>query len=78
MNFAGTYGNLVIYDHRGRLIEHLLQNSLLDYAGVVIWDGTDAAGRPVQVWSYLIVLETHGLKQYFQTHYQTIVVGFHP
>ena len=62
MNFAGTYGNLMIYDHRGRLIEQLLQNSLLDYAGVVIWDGTDAAGRPVQVKIYLIVLENYGPK----------------
>ena len=78
MNLSGTYGNLMIYDHRGRLIKQLFQNSLLDYAGVVIWDGTDAAGRPVQVGSYLIVLETYGPKQSFQMHYQTIVVGFHP
>jgi hypothetical protein len=78
MDLSGTYGNLMIYDHRGRLIKQLLQNSLLDYTGVVIWDGTDTAGRPAQVGSYLIVLETYGPKQSLQTHYQTIIVGFHP
>ncbi len=78
MDLSGTYGNLMIYDHRGRLIRQLLKNSLLDYAGVVIWDGTDASGRPAQVGSYLIVLETYGPKQSLQMYYQTIVEGFHP
>jgi flagellar hook assembly protein FlgD len=78
MNLSGTYGNMMIYDHRGRLIKQLLQNSSLDQAGVVIWDGTDVAGRQVQVGSYLIVLETYGPQQSRQIHHQTIVVGFHP
>jgi len=78
MNLSGTYGNMMIYDHRGRLIKQLLQNSSLDRAGVVIWDGTDVDSQRVQVGSYLIVLETYGPQQSRQIHYQTIVVGFHP
>jgi hypothetical protein len=78
MDHSGIYGNLMIYDHRGRLIKQLLQNSSLDHAGVVIWDGTDFTGQRVQVGSYLIVLETYGPQESRQIHYQTIVVGFHP
>ncbi|MFN5620687.1 MAG: lamin tail domain-containing protein, partial [Flavobacteriales bacterium] len=53
----GFVGNLYLYDSEGRLVRHLMQNTLLGDTGIVSWDGLrdDRSKAPVGV--YVIYFE---------------------
>jgi hypothetical protein len=52
LNESGFVGNLYLYDSEGRLVRHLMQNTLLGDTAVVSWDGLrdDRSKAPIGVY----------------------------
>jgi len=65
-----------IYDIRGRLIRHLLNNQPAGVEGAVIWDGKDDAGNICRMGIYIVFLEAiHGTQGLVKTARQTVVLA---
>jgi hypothetical protein len=61
MQEPGMVGNLTIYDDRGRVIRHLLQNELLAKSGTFIWDGVTENGTKAAIGSHVAVFEAYSI-----------------
>ena len=58
INYSGTVN---IYDDRGRLIRHLVNNELLGTQGTFTWDGLDDSNQKVNIGTHVIVFEGFNL-----------------
>jgi hypothetical protein len=57
MDGPGYVANLTIYDAKGRLIKHLVQNELLAIEGIFTWDGIDNDQLKARIGAYVLVFE---------------------
>ncbi len=57
MNEPGFVANVTIYDAKGRLIRHLVQNELLGSEGIFTWDGTDNDRLKARIGPYILFFE---------------------
>ncbi len=63
-----------IYDVMGRCIKTLRSGNLSGSEGVVIWDGLDDSGKPVQIGIYIVHLEALGKNRNALVETQTTLV----
>ena len=59
MNFPVTtaLANVKIFDLRGRLVRHLLNNKNVGSSYQAVWNGSDDDGRPVRTGLYIVLMQ---------------------
>ncbi|MGM0530668.1 MAG: lamin tail domain-containing protein [Bacteroidota bacterium] len=58
----GSVATVRIYDSKGRLVRHLINNQTMDREGFFSWDGLDDNRRKADMGIYVIYVEVYNLK----------------
>jgi hypothetical protein len=62
--------SITIYDEAGRLVQTLVDETMLEGSYTARWDGKDASGRKVATGSYFCVIKTNGSSSTKVVHIQ--------
>lgn len=71
----GYTANVKIYDSRGRLVKHLINNELLGTEGTFKWDGLNAGNDKARIGIYIIYIEIFNIDGKVEKLKKTCVLG---
>jgi hypothetical protein len=71
----GYAGHIRIFDDKGRLVRHLVNNEILGSNGIYVWDGFNEQGGISKMGVYFILLEMHSLKGKIERHRKAFVLA---
>ena len=71
----GFVANINIYDSKGGLIKHLIQNELLGIKGTFSWDGINEEREKSRIGIYIIYFEVFDLSGTVKHYKKTCVLG---
>ena len=71
----GFVANINVYDSKGSLIKHLIQNELLGIKGTFSWDGINDEREKSRVGIYIIYFEVFDLSGTVKHYKKTCVLG---
>ena len=75
LNDNGYSLNIKIFNSKGRLVNNLLNNSLVNNEGFVSWNGCDDSNHNLEPGIYIIQAEIFDLKGFVKRIRKTVVVA---
>ena len=74
-NTPGFTANVIVYDSKGRIVKHLIQNELLGVKGTFSWDGINDDREKARIGIYIFYFEVFDLSGNVKHYKKTCVLA---